>query len=373
MARIVFDGLPLQVRSAGVAVYTRCVVQAMARLRPTSEFVFFGPPRREVEPADWPANVGWQRSLRYPLVMGVPAAAPRLIRLERVVAGDLFHATAYTAPHTRDVPIVVSVHDLALVRFPELGNAHLRGVPERTRRAVAAARLVLASSETTRRDLIELLQVPAERIRVVYLGCDAMFRALPADAARAYVRERYGLAAPYLLHVGTLEPRKNLPRLISAYARLRAARHDVPTLLLAGARGWQYEAVFQRVEALALRDHVRFTERVPTADLPALYGAAAAFVYPSLYEGFGLPPLEAMACGTPVVCSNTTSLPEVTGDAALLVDPYDESAWTAAMQRILDDAALRSSLRGRGLERAQLFSWERCARETLAAYDAIGG
>lgn len=373
MARIVLDGLPLQVRSAGVAVYTRCVVQAMARLRPASEFVLFGPPRREVEPTDWPANVRWKRSLRYPLVMGVPAAAPRLIGLERVVACDLFHATAYTAPHTRDVPVVVSVHDLALVRFPELGSVHLRGVPARTRRAVAGARLVLGSSEATRRDLIELLQVPAERIRVVYLGCDAVFRPLPGDSARLHVRERYALDAPYLLHVGTLEPRKNLACLIGAYARLRAARGDAPLLLLVGERGWQYEALFRRVEALALREHVRFAERVPTADLPALYGAATAFVYPSLYEGFGLPPLEAMACGTPVVCSNTAALPEVTGDAALLVDPHDESALAAAMQRVLDDAALRSSLRDRGLERARLFSWERCARETLAAYDEIVG
>jgi glycosyltransferase involved in cell wall biosynthesis len=320
VARIVLDGLPLQVRSAGVAVYTRCVVQAMAGLRPESAFVLFGPPRAEAEAAAWPPNVRWQRSLRYPLVMGVPAPAPRLLALERVVGADLFHATAYTAPHTRAVPVVVSVHDLALVRFPELGSAELRGVPARTRQATAAARLVLASSEATRRDLIELLEVPAERIRVVHLGCDAAFRPLPVDDARAHVRQRYGLAEPYLLHVGTLEPRKNLARLLRAYGALRAARRDAPALLLVGERGWQYEGLFRLVEELHLRDRVRFTERVPAADLPALYSAAAAFVYPSLYEGFGLPPLEAMACGTPVVCSNAAALPEVTGDAALLVD-----------------------------------------------------
>jgi len=373
MARIVLDGLPLQVRSAGVAVYTRCVVQAMARLRPESEFVFFGPPRAETEAVAWPANVRWLRSLRYPLVMGVPPPAPRLIALERVVGADLFHATAYTAPRTRGVPIVVSVHDLALVRFPELGSAELRGVPARTRLAAAAARIILASSEATRRDLIELLGVPPDRIRVVHLGCDAAFRPLPADGARTHVRDRYGLAEPYLLHVGTLEPRKNLARLIRAYGRLCAARRDAPALLLVGERGWQYEGLFRLVEELKLGARVRFTARVPSADLPALYGAAAAFVYPSLYEGFGLPPLEAMACGTPVVCSNAAALPEVTGDAALLVDPYDEDALAAALEQVLDDSALRASLRARALDRARYFTWERCARATLTAYDDITG
>jgi glycosyltransferase involved in cell wall biosynthesis len=374
MARIVFDGLPLQVRSAGVAVYTTHLVRAMAALRPDAAFVFLAPPRfaargRDPGAASWPANVRWCRSLRYPLIMGLPRAVPRLVPVEQVVGDcDVFHATAYAAPRTRTVPVVLSVHDLALMRFPELGGATLAGVVERTRRAVGEARLILASSDATRRDLIELAAAPAERVRVVHLGCDASFHPLPVEAARAVVRQRYGVDAPYLLHLGTLEPRKNLARLVRAYARLRGELRDPPSLVLAGERGWKCDDVFRLVDELNLRAQVRFTGRVDDADLPVLFNAAAVFVYPSLYEGFGLPPLEAMACGVPVVCSNVASLPEVVGDAALLVDPLDEEGLTAALRRVLEEPALRADLRQRGLERARRFSWQRCAEATLAAY-----
>jgi glycosyltransferase involved in cell wall biosynthesis len=379
MPRVVLDGFPLQVRSAGVALYTEELARAIAQLQPLAELTLFGMhaallprrPRHHGGASPWPPNLRWSRSLLYPLIMGQPfPALPRLIALERVLPwADVFHATNFVCPRSRRIPVVVTVHDLTLLRHPELGTRRLRRLVSRVGPEVRAAHHVIADSAATRHDLIELLAVPPERIHVVHLGCHARFRPVPADAARAAVGERYGLRDPYILHVGTLEPRKNLATLIRAYARLRRERPIPQGLVLAGDRGWKYEPILRLVEDLGLHAAVQFTGPVPAEDLPALYNAADLFVYPSLYEGFGLPPLEAMACGTPVVTSNVSSLPEVVGDAALLVDPHDECALTEAMARALSDTELRQDMRARGLERARHFSWERSARETLAVYE----
>ncbi len=376
--RIVLDALALQVRSAGIAVYTESLVRALAAARPDAELRLFGVVpwgRHDREGAPWPANVRWQRSPFYPLIMRAPLLQlPRLLPLEAAVhKADLFHATNYTAPRTRHTPVVLTVHDLALLRLPELGTRALRHLVGRARQTTAAARRVIAVSESTARDLRELLSVPADKIRVVYSGCAPQFRPLaPADCAAAL--RRYGISPPYVLHVGTLEPRKNLVRLLSAYRRAGATLADWPALVLVGEPGWGTDAVRKAIAHLGLGDRVRLTGAVAGADLPALYSAAEAFVYPSLYEGFGLPPLEAMACGVPVITSEVASLPEVVGDAALRIDPRDEAALADALTRVLTDAALRASLRARGPARAQHFTWERCARATLAVYEeALGG
>jgi glycosyltransferase involved in cell wall biosynthesis len=200
-----------------------------------------------------------------------------------------------------------------------------------------------------------------------------------ADPHRlAAVRNRYGLQGPYLLYVGTLHPRKNLVRLVQAFARLpallSAAGRPTPglQLVLAGRKGWLYDDIFAQVRRLDLEDRVILTGYVPDEDLPALLSAARAFVFPSLYEGFGLPVVEAMACGTPVVCANTSSLPEVAGDAALLVDPLDEGAIAAALARLLSDDDLHRELVDRGFRQAARFSWQRCAREALAVLEEVG-
>jgi glycosyltransferase involved in cell wall biosynthesis len=386
MKRIVIDGLPLQVRSAGIAAYTAGLVRTMPGLLPDAEFVLFGlnragltmlraEPRAHRLDAEWPPNVRHVRSLLFPVVMGYPVpAVPRLLTLESAVgASDMFHGTNYALPRARSACLVVTVHDLALLRYPHLGTAALSRFIRQMTRSVTEAKRVIAVSDATRRDIIDLLGTPAEKIRVIHNGYDQRFRPLPHTEARARVGERYGLSEPYILHVGTLEPRKNLETLISAYARLRRERYIPHGLVLVGDRGWKYDPIFQLVDQLGLRNAVRFTGAVPADDLPALYNAADLFVYPSLYEGFGLPPLEAMACGTPVVTSNVSSLPEVVGDAALLVDPHDEGALAEAMARVLSDVELRRHMRERGLERARHFSWERCARETLAVYEEVMG
>jgi glycosyltransferase involved in cell wall biosynthesis len=376
---IALDGLPLQVRSAGIGVYADALVRHLAARHPETAFALYqlgGPAARLLPPSDGarpelPANVTRVATPLYPLVMGYPfPLLPRLlpVRLHgrRPV---LFHATNYAAPRTGVLPLVVTVHDLALLRFPELGTPALRRLVGLARPATAMARLVIADSEATARDLRELLGVPAAKVRVVHPGGDAHPAAPDAVAARQHVHRRFGIAGPYLLHVGTLEPRKNLERLVRAYARVRARVGTAPLLVLAGGRGWGADRIVRTVAALGLADAVRFTGAVPHDDLPTLYAAAELFVYPSLYEGFGLPVVEAMACGAPVVTSNVSSLPEVAGDAAVLVDPRDESAIGDAVVDLLQDDRARAELRARGLARARQFTWARCAEQTWAVYE----
>jgi glycosyltransferase involved in cell wall biosynthesis len=378
--RIAVDGLPLQVRSAGIATYTDALVRAMARLRPEAELVLFGlsdlarsllravPPGHSAEPL--PANVRWFRSTLYPLVTGYPLALPRIVSLGAATgAVDVFHATNYVLPRAPGVPLVVTVHDLTLLRYPELGTKPLRRLVERTRHSAREARRVIADSEATRRDVIELLGVAEQNVRAIPLGCDPDFTAGDVESARERVARRFGVDRPYVLHVGTIEPRKNLERLISAFARARRADHLPHVLVLAGAPGWGVKAVRERVGAEGLEEVVRFPGPVSRVDLVALYQAADLLAYPSLYEGFGLPALEAMACATPVLASDVASLPEVVGGAALTVDPRDDEALAVALTRGLTDGALRDRLRTAGTAQARRFTWERCAAETLRVYD----
>jgi glycosyltransferase involved in cell wall biosynthesis len=258
------------------------------------------------------------------------------------------------------------------LRFPHLLTADSRRYYGQVAKACQSADRVIAVSEHTARDLEELLGVARERVRVVYEAAKTLYRPLD-DAAVAAVRRRYDAPAGYLLFVGTIEPRKNLDTLLRALAALNSGRGgatvgEVPPLLVVGRPGWLYEETFRLVEALNLRGVVRFLGAASTEDLLGLYNGAVALACPSLYEGFGLPPLEAMACGTPVVCSDTSSLPEVVGDAGLLVPPLDVAAWAEALARVVADARLQAELRGRGVQRAKMFSWRRAASETLEVY-----
>jgi len=371
---IALDALPLQVRSAGIAVYTDGLVRALAAAEAELTITLFGmavPGRRSAADADaLPATVHWHLSPLYQLVMGAPLMRlPRVLPLEVALRGvDLFHATNYAAPHSRATPLVLTVHDLALLRFPALGTHALRRLVRRAGADAGRARRVIADSEATARDLYELLGVAPASVRVVYPGCDARFFVPVDPVAGERVRERHGVAPPYVLHVGTLEPRKNLGRLVRAFAAARSAHHFPHRLVLCGPLGWGSGELRRLLDAPALADAVRWVGAVSRDDLPALYAGAALFAYPSLYEGFGLPPLEAMACGTPVLTSRVSSLPEVVGDAAVLIDPHDEAALASAIAQVLAGAELRADLAARGRARARQFTWERCARETLTVY-----
>jgi glycosyltransferase involved in cell wall biosynthesis len=238
--------------------------------------------------------------------------------------------------------------------------------------AVERAAHIVADSEATRQDLIRLLNVPAEKTTTVHLAADSGFRPMEEEEVKRTL-ERYGLSLGYLLFVGTLEPRKNLPGLLSAYRILLDRQVTKEPLVIIGGRGWLYEETFEQVEKLGLTDQVRFLEGVPDADLPPLYNGAALLTTPSFYEGFGLPALEAMTCGTPVAVSDRGSLPEIVGKAGVKVNPEESEAIAEGIGRILQDEALSQALRNRGIARASQFSWEHAAKKTLAIYRRVLG
>ncbi|MGE5262982.1 MAG: glycosyltransferase family 4 protein, partial [Acidobacteriota bacterium] len=267
---------------------------------------------------------------------------------------------------------LVTVHDLSYVRVPECFPAVLKNYLDRAvPRALRRADLVLADAASTARDLQDVYGLPPDRIKVLYSGVDGSFGGQVTEEDQARVRQKYDLRGPYLLSVGTLQPRKNYARLIQAFAQVVSnggpAAPPFPTLklVIAGGQGWMYDEVYATVARLGLGDRVVFTGFTPDADLPALYALATLLVYPSLYEGFGLPVAEAMACGAPVVSSNASSLPEVAGDAAVYFDPRDVDAMAAAIRGALVDESLRRRLSDRGRVQVRQFTWERAAAQLL--------
>jgi len=267
---------------------------------------------------------------------------------------------------------VITICDLTFLMFPDQHPwFRAKGLAWAVKRSVAEANAVMVISECTKRDVVKHLGVPESKIHVTYCGTSSRFQPISSEQ-RCPVLKKYQLPTDgYLLYVGNIEPRKNLVRLVEAYALLKKQTTCQFPLILAGGAGWKNDGVHKRIEDMALADAIRLIGYVPDEDLPAVMSGATLFLYPSLYEGFGLPPLEAMACGTPVVASNTSSLPEVVGDAALTVDPYDVEGLTKAMEQLLTDQELQNEMRTRGLARAKLFSWERTARETLKVYEEV--
>jgi glycosyltransferase involved in cell wall biosynthesis len=287
---------------------------------------------------------------------------------------DLFHEPDFVLPPTLPrTPTVLTVHDLTFIRDAESALPKLRRYLNRVvPRSVARATHVLADSKATKNDLVEFFHTSAEKITVLYGGVDARFAPVRDPERLAAVRARCGIGpGPFILGLGTLQPRKNYLRLIRAYSRLRPLASDL-SLIIVGGKGWLYDSIFAEVQQLGLEGCVIFPGFVDDEDLPALYSAAAVFAFPSLYEGFGLPVLEAMACGTPVVTSNTSSLIEVGGDAALLIEPASVDAIADAMRRILEDADLRRQLVQRGFQQARRFTWDKAASQLKEIYERIG-
>jgi glycosyltransferase involved in cell wall biosynthesis len=295
---------------------------------------------------------------------------------------DLLFVPAHVLPLVHPRRSLVTVHDLGYRHFPQAHRPLDRLYLDlSTRWNARAATCVLADSEATKADLIREYGTPADKIAVVYPGRDESLRRVQDPALIAAVKGKYGVAGDYVLYVGTLHPRKNLIRLIEAFStfnsQLAIGNSQFATqnlqLVIAGRKGWLYDEIFTRVRDLSLGGRVVFTGYVADADLPALLSGAWLFAFPSLYEGFGFPVLEAMSCGVPVVCSNCSSLPEVAGDAALLVDPLDVMALSEAMAHLLADESLREDLVARGYEQARRFSWERAARQVLGIIEGLIG
>ncbi len=359
---------------AGVGRYTRELFEALAGLAdvPTLRPFYIAPDARySLAAGAAPIHVDKAiRSWRLEMLARHLARAPAHGPWD---GADVYHAPDVVYPPVRRMPVVMTVHDLSYLVYPRyhtrLNGGYLRLItPAVTRRAG----LIIADSEATRRDLVERAHVAPRKVRVIYPGISALFRRPPPPDRLRAVRERYGLPDAFILSVGTLEPRKNLAGTLRAYRLLRNRLGDAPPLALVGDAGWRLDEadLFGAQEDPSLR-RLGF---VPDEDLPALYAACSAFVYPSFYEGFGLPVAEALALGAPVVTSNLSSLPEVAGDAALLVNPRDVEDIAAALARVLQDDALATRLRTAGPARAARFTYEHCARRTVDVYEeALGG
>jgi len=285
---------------------------------------------------------------------------------------DLLHSLAFVLPLWCPRPGVATIYDLSFVLYPEglspWRRLYLRSLtPPSARRA----KKIIVLAESTKEDLVRLWGIPREKIRVIPCGVDPTFRPLVQGQVLSDFRRHRGLPERFILFVGTLEPRKNVTVLLEAYAQLKG---EVPhSLVLVGAKGWRGEEVLAQIERSGLSDKVLFVGYVEPRELPLWYNAADLFVFPSLYEGFGLPPLEAMACGTPVIASHTSSLPEVVGEAGVLVDPRSPEGMAEAMGRVLGNGELREDMRRKGLERAKGFSWPQAARETALVYQEAMG
>jgi glycosyltransferase involved in cell wall biosynthesis len=283
---------------------------------------------------------------------------------------DVLHVQ-FTAPPFSPCPVVVSIHDLSFEHLPQTFKWRSRKQLRITvRRSAREAAQVIALSEYARDDIINTYGVERERVSVIPLAAAAHFRPVKDEQELQRVRQTYGIEGEYILSVGAIQPRKNLRRLVAAYASLRRARPEgnLPKLVLVGKCAWLYDETLRSIKDLEISNSVVLTGYVPETDLPALYSGALCFVYPSYFEGFGLPPLEAMQCGTPVIVGDQTSLPEVVGDAGVLVDPFDVNDIAAAIEKVIFDSEVRAQLRVKGRERAGLFDWRETARQTLAVY-----
>ena len=364
-------------RSAGVSGTIRQLLLHLPDVAPDLQLTAFVPD----VPLEASGALTLRRSLRWNTqrpaarILWEQLALPVLAQTEHL---DLLHGAVNVGPLLAPCPTVITVHDLSFMRspqaFPRFQRVYLR---TQVQRSVRAARRVIAVSEATKRDVVEIFGVPSERVDVVYNGVDTGFSPAAAGEIGAF-RRRKGLPERYILHLGTLEPRKNLVRLVQAFHTTRQQGLGDVKLVLAGGKGWGYDDIFAEVSRLGLEQDVLFPGYVPDDELAWWYRGAELFCYPSLLEGFGLPVVEAMACGVAVITSNISSLPEVAGEAALLVDPTSVAALAEALVTLLTDQASAGALREKGPPQAARFSWQRTAEQTAAVYrkalaDRTGG
>ncbi len=362
--RLAFDARMVYYRRAGIGQYSTQLLHALAALPPTETGdlrVTLLQSRKDPTPL-----IADPRYRRHPLV------TPCHHRFEQAglavelapLRADVLHSPDFIPPFRRPCPVVITVHDLAFLRFPNLLTGESGRYYGQIRQAVRSAEAIIAVSASTAQDLVELAGANPQKIHTIYEAAAPIFRPGPPPVQPGY-----------LLFVSTIEPRKNLRTLLEAYRLLLDGGRvqPVPPLWVVGHKGWLYEDSLQAISRLRLDDVVHLLGGVEAADLPALYQGARLFALPSLYEGFGLGALEALACGTPVLAADAGALPEVVGDAGILLPPTDPIAWAAALERVLGDPALEADLRRRGPQQAARFSWAQAAQQTLALYRQVAG
>ena len=371
--RIGIDGRYIQDHFPGIGRYTYHLARNLAEVAPNDTFFLFVDPtaantRHDLSPFVEAPNVRLIPATVGPFSFRQQRVLPALARQHRL---DLYHNPYYLVPYAMPCPMVATLHDMIPMLFPEsVPGATLPTVFLLTvRLTVLRAQGVIVVSQSTRRDLLRVVPSADGKVTAVHNAVDEGFAPQP-EGRVAEVRRRYGLDARYLFYLGANKPHKNLVRLIEAWASLSDEARAGAELVLAGHEDERYPQVYEAVTRLGIHT-VRLLGAIPDEDLAPLYSGATGFVFPSLYEGFGLPVLEAMACGVPVACSNTSSLPEIVGNAAITFDPHNEADMAAAMRALLQDADLRQDLAEAGLRRAAHFTWRRAAEETLAAYRRI--
>jgi glycosyltransferase involved in cell wall biosynthesis len=366
--RIGIDGRLVYYSRAGIGQYILQLTDALASSCDRDEFLLLQ------------SRKDGTTITNHPCFSRVSLWTPSHHRLEQWTLGfeinrlglDLLHSPDFIPPMRRNCRSVITIHDLAFLLYPHFLTKESARYYGQIDQAVRSTDHIIAVSNSTKQDIIRLLGVPERKITVIHEAANKIYRPIDRQTARRYVAENYGIGHDYILFVSTVEPRKNLPTLLQAYRKLRDGYKHEEKLVLAGAPGWLAEEVFATLDELELGDEVHFLGRVPSEALLYLYNAARLLVHPSFYEGFGLPPLEAMTCGIPVIVSNVSSLPEVVGDAAILIDPNDVDELIVALHRVLTDEAYRECMTTKGLKRAAKFSWQRAAKETLAVYHRVG-
>jgi glycosyltransferase involved in cell wall biosynthesis len=371
--RIGINAVPLLTPLTGIGQYTLHLARAMQELLPQKPFLFYASEwDREIRAAPVAPRGGIVASIKGMVPWGYEIA--RFRQQRRFAAGarahllGLYHETNYLA-FPFDGPMVVTVHDLSWVRHPETHPADRVRMMDKTMPGVLErAAQVVVDSEFSRAEVIEHYRVPAERVTTVLLGVPPEFRPIDPVECAPFLASQGLKHGEYVLAVGTLEPRKNLATAVAAFARLPQPLRARYPLVVAGMAGWKMDRLPREMQRMIAGGEVRLLGYVPQQDLPKLYSGARLFVYPSIYEGFGLPPLEAMACGVPVIVSRRASLPEVVGEAGVLVEPLDEAVMAERMHELLEDGDARRRLSAAGIARASGFTWRRCALETIAIY-----
>lgn len=344
-------------QKVGMGFYVSNLVKNLQKLVPQHQYLLLHPSVKDVDlsmPQRW-----WWDQIRVPLQM----AGKKI---------DIFHQPCFSAPLFWPGKTVVTVHDLILVLFPENISAPARfffrrWMPFTYRRA----NHIIADSLATKNDLLRLTNIPEEKITVIHLGVEEIYYQPVPKNQQQTIKNHYHTGQQFILDVGTIEPRKNLSFLIEVFHETIKKFNLPHNLVITGKMGWYYEGIFQQIKELGLIKRVIFTGYVPDKNLPALYQASELFVFPSLYEGFGLPPLEAMASGLPVISSNRSSLPEVIGAGGLLISPTDKTAWREAIGRTLTDQKLARRLGAAGQQRSRQFTWQKCAEKTLRVYENV--
>ena len=367
--RIAIDAHSVGNQLAGNETYAVNLIEALAEIDQSNQYTLYVTRQSAIDrfANRWP-NFNVKRTVPHTPLVRIPVTLSAELRRNPV---DVLHVQ-YTAPPLAPCSVVATIHDLSFEHLPETFNRRSRAQLRLTvRRTARKAAQILTLSEFSRRDIVDTYRIAPDRVSVTPAAASSHFKPIEDETELRKIREIYGIERDYILSVSSIQPRKNLIRLIEAYSCLRGLRPEgkLPQLILVGKRGWLDNETFRAAQRHSANNDIAFTGYVAENDLSALYSGATCFVYPSFFEGFGLPVLEAMQCGAPVIAGNRTSIPEVVGKAGLLFDPFDTNSLVQALTRVLDDSEYRAALRIQGLERAREFDWKQTARMTLQAYE----